>query len=72
MMKKMKVMPSNVYLIEINKPIAYMDMDKYIQEATKGPSERFYINLGSAGHISISSKSVTILAQNIYFSETFK
>lgn len=68
-MGKLKVMPSNVYLIEINKPIAYMDMDKYIQEATKGPSERFYINRGSGGHMSISSKNVTILAQSIYFIE---
>lgn len=62
-----KVLPSNVYLIEINKPIAYMPLDKYVQYATKGPGERFYVDRGSAGGLSISSKSVTVLAQRITY-----
>lgn len=45
-----------------------MSLDKYVQWATKGPGERFYVNRGSAGHISISSKNVTILAQEIDYS----
>jgi hypothetical protein len=65
-----KVEPSNVYLVEILKPIAYLSLDKYIQEASKGPGERFYINRGAAKHLSISSKSVRILAQNIIYLKT--
>jgi hypothetical protein len=65
----MRVEKSNIYLIQINKPIAYMDQDLYVQEATKGPCERFFIHRGVAGPISISSKSVTVLAQNIYYHE---
>jgi hypothetical protein len=65
----MRVEKSNIYLIQINKPIAYMEQHMYIQEATKGPGERFYIHRGVAGPISISAKSVTVLAQNIYYHE---
>lgn len=65
----MRVIPENVFLIQINKAIAYMPIDNYVQWATKGPGERFYINRKSAGHISISSKSVTVLAQNFHIHE---
>jgi hypothetical protein len=68
--EKFVIHPSNVYLVEILKPIAYLSLDKYIQEASKGPGERFYINRGAAKHLSISSKNVRILAQNIIFLKT--
>ena len=58
---------SNVYLIEINKTISYMPLDKYIQEASKGPNNRFYIHRGAAGGISISEKNITILACGVLF-----
>jgi hypothetical protein len=64
---KIRVIPSNVYLVEILKPIAYLSLDKYIQEASYGPGERFYINRGSAKNISISAKNVDILAQNLIY-----
>ena len=63
----MKVRPSNVYLIKIHKPLAYMDPKYRTQWALKGPGERFYINRGAAGGISISTKRVTILAQGILY-----
>lgn len=65
----MAVIPENVFLIQINKAIAYMSIDNYVQWATKGPGERFYINRKSAGYISISSKNVTVLAQNFHIHE---
>ncbi len=61
----MKVRAKNIYLIRINKAMSYMSEDMYVQWATKGPGDRFYVRRGSAGHISISSSSVTILAQEI-------
>jgi hypothetical protein len=67
--KKLVISPSNVYLVEILKPIAYLPLDRYIQEASKGPGERFYISKGSAGHKSIGACSVRILAQNIIYYE---
>lgn len=65
--KKLKVSPSNVYLIEILIPIAYLSLDRYIQYASKGPGERFFIRKGSSGVKSISSKNVIVLAQNIIY-----
>ena len=59
----------NTYLIEITKPIAYMPRDKYIQTASKGPGNRFYINKGAAGGRSISDKHVKILACGVGFME---
>lgn len=67
--KFVKVYPSNVYLVEIIKPIAYLAPEYYIQYASKGPGDRFYINKGSAGHKSIGVKSVNILAQRIWYHE---
>lgn len=67
MASKIKITPSNVYLIEIIKPIAFLSFDRYIQEATKGPDNRFYIDKGSPGRKSIGDKSVKILAQNINY-----
>jgi hypothetical protein len=65
------VRPSNVYLIEILKPIAYLPLDKYIQYASRGPGERFYIDKGAAGRKSIGAKSVKILAQCVvYYPDT--
>ena len=46
-----------------------MPIDNYTQWASKGPGERFFINRKSAGHISISAKSVTVLAQKIDYHE---
>jgi hypothetical protein len=63
----LQVCPSNVYLIEINIVIAYLPLDMYTQYASKGPGERFFIKKRSRGVKSISSKNVTILAQNIYY-----
>lgn len=57
----------NTYLIEITKAIAYMPMDRYIQEASKGPTGRFYVRRGSAGGLSISEKNVKILACGVGF-----
>jgi hypothetical protein len=68
--EKLIIHPSTVYLVEILKPIKYLSLDKYIQEASKGPGERFYINRGAAKHLSIGSKSVRILAQNIIYLKT--
>jgi hypothetical protein len=65
--QELVVVPSNVYLIEINILIAYLPLDMYTQYASKGPSERFFIHKGSAGVKSIGSKSVTVLAQNILY-----
>jgi hypothetical protein len=65
--QKFVISPSNVYLIEINIIIAYLPLDEYIQYATKGPGERFFIRKGTAGTKSISSKSVTVLAQDILY-----
>jgi hypothetical protein len=65
--QKFIVKPSNVYLIEIIRPIGYLPLDKYIQYASKGPGERFYIDKGAAGRKSIGAKSVKILAQCIIY-----
>lgn len=67
MKKNLIVKASNVYLIEILIPIAYLPLDMYIQYASKGPGERFFIRKGSAGVKSISSKNVNILAQDIIY-----
>ena len=62
--------PSNVYLIEILKPIAYMPVDRYIQFASFNPQTNlFYVSRGARGTTSISLKNVKILAQNIYFTK---
>lgn len=67
--QKLVVRPSNVYLIEIIRPIGYLPLDKYIQYASKGPGERFYIDKGPAGRKSIGAESVKILAQCIVYYE---
>jgi len=64
-----EIHPSNVYLIEIIKPVAYMPLDNYIQYASKGPGERFYVNRKAAGGLSISAKKVKVLAQCIMYFE---
>lgn len=50
-------------VIEITKPIAHMKMENYYQKTplwkTKG--ERIYINRGSAGGLSISTKNIKVL-----------
>lgn len=65
--QKFIIEPSNVYLVEINIPIAYLPLDMYTQYATKGPGERFFIRKGSRGVKSISTKSVTVLAQDLVY-----
>ena len=64
-----EIHPSNVYLIEIIKPVAYMPIDNYIQYASKGPGDRFYVNRKAARCLSISAKKVKILAQCITYFE---
>ena len=65
--------PSNVYLIEILKPIAHMSIDIYTQEATLSYDKRlFFVKRspkGGKGVTSISVKNVRILAQHIYFTK---
>ena len=63
----MRVIPSNVYLIEILITIAFMPIDNYTQWATKGPGNKFYINRKGRGGLSISEKNVKILAQQIIY-----
>lgn len=65
-MNKFKIRPSNVFLIEIIKPIAYMPIDKYQQWASYN-NGRFYISRGPRGYISVSEKSVKVLAQRIVY-----
>lgn len=57
---------SNVYLIKIHGYLAHWDSKDYIQEASKGPGERFYVTTRGCGR-SISSKRCTILASGIYY-----
>lgn len=63
----MRTIKSNCYLVKILISIAYMPVDRYIQTASKGPGERFYVTRGSSGGLSISSKSVEILACGVIF-----
>lgn len=65
--KQMTVIPTRTYLIQINKPIAYMPIDMYTQWASMSENNKFYVSRGSRGHLSISAKNVTILAQQIIF-----
>lgn len=65
----MKTHKTNVYLVRILIPIAYMPPEKYIQEATFGPKGRVYIHKGAAGGKSIGAKSVKILACGVMFLE---
>ena len=66
-MKKLKIIPSNLYLIEINILIARLPIEKYVQWASYGPKGRFFIKKGSTGVKSISSKNATVLAQSIVY-----
>jgi len=62
----MSCSPTNVYLIEILKPIAYLPLDKYIQEASFNPQTNlFYIDKGSRGRGSVHLRNVKVLAQKI-------
>lgn len=65
--KQMKVSPTNVFLIEITKAIAFMPMDMYTQWASRSENNKFYVSRGARGYVSISAKNVTILAQQIIF-----
>lgn len=65
----MKTMRLNTYIIKIKKAIAYMPVDRYIQTASMSPRERFYVNRGAAGGMSISAKNVDILACGVAFIE---
>jgi hypothetical protein len=63
------------YLIRILKPLAYMDLDKYIQFANYNSiQKRFFVHKGAAGWKSIGLKSVEILASpiTIYEEPKFK
>ena len=47
-----------------------MPLDNYIQYASKGPGDRFYVSRKSRGSLSISAKKVKIIAQCItYFTK---
>lgn len=63
----MKIQRSNTDLIKIKGYISHMSPELYIQEAHRGPGNRYYINRGSAGGISISAKRVIVLACCIYY-----
>jgi len=58
----MKVRRANVDLIRIEGYVAHMPPERYIQEASRGPGNRYYVTRGAAGGLSISSKRVTVLA----------
>jgi hypothetical protein len=66
-----KAYPTNVFLIEILKPLAHMSIDMYIQEATLSYDKRlFFVRRspkGGRGVTSVSVKNVKILAQNIIY-----
>lgn len=63
----MRALPSNVFLIEIHGAVAYMPLDMYIQWATLGPGNRFYVSRRAKGCLSIPSKRCTVLAQQIIY-----
>ena len=64
----MRVAQSNTYLVEILIPMAYMPLDRYVQEATKGPEGRFFVTYGRGTQgRSISEKNVRVLASGIIY-----
>jgi hypothetical protein len=66
-MSDIAMMKLNTYLVRIEKALAYMPLDKYTQWASGRAPGRLYVKRGCGGGISISSKSVTILAQGVCF-----
>mgnify|MGYP000884097192 FL=1 len=57
----------NTFLIGITKAISMMPLNRYIQEASRSGTGRFYVNRGAAGGLSISEKNVRILASGVAF-----
>ena len=64
---ELKVHPTNVFLIKIEGYLAHWSVDDYVQEASKGPGERFYVTSGAVGGRSIGAKRCTILACGIMY-----
>ena len=65
----MTTFKTNTALVKILIPIAYMPLDKYIQEVSFGPEGRVFIHKGAAGSKSISVKNVEILACGVMFTD---
>ena len=57
---------SNTYLIQIHGYLRHWSPDDYVQEASKGPGERFYVTTRGCGR-SIGTKRCTILACGIFY-----
>lgn len=65
---RLETCKANTYIVRINKYIAFMPSDKYTQEVSMSHGgTRFYIDRGSAGGLSVSVKSCTVIACGIYF-----
>lgn len=59
-------MEGRTHLIKINGHVAYMDVNKYTQEASYNSlTNRYYVNRGVAGGLSISAKRCTKLASGV-------
>ena len=67
MNRDLVTLPTNVYLIKINGYLSYWSSENYIQEASKGPGERFYVTNGACGGRSIGAKRCEILACGIMY-----
>lgn len=59
-------LPTNVYLIRIHGYLKHWSPKDYIQEASKGPGERFYVTTRGCGR-SIGAKRCEILACGIMY-----
>jgi hypothetical protein len=62
----LQVYPTNVFLIEIQGYLSHWALEDYIQEASKGPGERFFVTTKGCGR-SISSKRCIVLACGISY-----
>lgn len=61
-----QVTQSNVYLIRIEKPVAYLPLHLYEQWATLSTDKRlFYFSRGGRGIAQVSVENVTVLACGI-------
>ena len=62
----LQVYPTNVFLIEIQGYLRYWALEDYIQEASKGPGERFFVTTRGCGR-SIGAKRCIVLACGISY-----
>jgi len=62
----MGIIKSKTHLIKIQGSVAYMPINKYIQEADYNSlTDRYYIRRGCAGGLSISGKRCIKLASGV-------